>query len=118
VGKGEKVAYSDAERFDAEFKKRQSEINTEISIWSQSQLFHSKIQEQIRSFLSNHDLLTNLSKRLFENGIFISNFKDLMKKEIESNSNSRWMQRLKYLIVVLLGGIITFLVELFIRKCF
>jgi hypothetical protein len=118
VAKNEKVQYSEVERFDAEFKKRQSEINNEILIWSQSEMFQSKIREQIFSSLSNHDALVNLSKRLFENGAFISNFKDLTKKEVESNTSRLWMQRLSKFLWLLTGGIITFLADFFIRKCF
>lgn len=116
-----KVPYSDEERFDLQFKKRQCEIRDEISIWSQSEPFQSKIREQSLLCLSNQDVLGNLSTRLFENGNFVSYFKDLTKKEIESNTQKTWIERLSkgwgFFTAVVLGVIITVLAEFFIRKC-
>jgi len=118
VAKNAKVPYSDEERFDSQFKKRQSEIINEISIWSQSEPFQSKIREQIFSSLSSHDTLIDLSRRLYENGIFISNFKDLTKKEFEANANKTWIGRFKWLGIAVLASIITILAEFCIKKCF
>ncbi|MGC1878674.1 MAG: hypothetical protein WA347_00125 [Rhabdochlamydiaceae bacterium] len=116
--KNKKVNYSEAERFDADFKKRKSEINDEILNWSLSEPFQSKIRQQISLSLSDHDVLINLSKRLFENGGFTANFKELTKKEIESNAHKTWIERLSKWLWLVVGGIITVVGEFFIKKCF
>ncbi len=112
----EKVRYSDAERFDAEFKKRQSEINNEISIWSQSESFRLKVREIAHNAINDHDQLVNLSRHLFENGIFLDNFKDLTKKETESNTQKIWIKRSSTVFWICFGVFITALGEFFIKK--
>jgi hypothetical protein len=76
--------YSNEERFDIEFKKRQNEIQSAISSWSQGEACREKVLQISSSLLKEHDELTNLSKRLFENGSFTEQFKGLTKLEIES----------------------------------
>lgn len=92
MAKGAKVTYSDAERFGAEFKERRNEINNEISISFQSEEFRSRIREIVYTWLSNHDEVANLSRRFFENVIFIDKFKQLVKHEIESNRQTTWIK--------------------------
>lgn len=110
--------YSDAERFDADFKKRQTEINNEISIWSQSESFRSRAREVMQTSINDHDSLVNLSRRLFENGIFTASFKELTKKEIEATRYKTWGARLSVFSWLLIGGVVTFAIEVLIRKCF
>jgi len=122
VAKNKEVPYKDEVRFDAEFKKRQSEINNEILIWLQSELFRSKVLEVTHAAINDHDELVNLSKRLFENGIFTSNFKELTKKEFESNSHKTRRERFsKWLWLVMaaaVGSFLTFFFGFLEKKCF
>ncbi len=116
--KSPKVTYSDAERFDAEFKKRQCEITNEISIWSQSESFRTRVREVARTAINDHDELVNLSRRLFENGVFASNFRELTKNEMEANTHKTWMERTSKWLWLGAGGVIVFFTEFFIKKCF
>ena len=112
--------YSNAVRFDAEFKKRQVEIQQEISIWSQSESYGTKVREHVHTALCNHDELVNLSRRLFENGVFTSNFGTHAIGIIRSNNQTTWIGRLsswlKFIVGGFMGGITILFGQFLINK--
>ena len=118
MAKGKKVGYTGEELFDADFKKRQCEINDTIVNWSSSESFQLKVREQISSSLSNHALLVDLSKRLFENGVFTDSLKNLAKKEIELSTQKTWITRLKTFFWLVCASVLTLIGEFLLRKFF
>jgi len=110
------VNYSNAEQFNADFKKRQSEIHTEISIVLQSEHFRVKSSEIVKSVLTDHDTLASLSKRLFENGVFTDKLKEHIKKEIELTKHKSFFERFGKFGWLVIGAIIAVLGEILISK--
>jgi hypothetical protein len=117
VARKVQFSYSDEERFDAEFKKRQVEITNEISIWSQSESFSGKVRDVVNVCQSDHDGLVNLSNRLFQNGVFLASFRELTKKEAESNKNKTWVDRFNYWWGAVIGALVVVVVEFLWKKC-
>lgn len=118
----EEAIYLDQVRFDLQFKKRQSEIINEISIWAQSESFRSRTHEVVRSTLNEHDEMVGLAERLCGTQIFTSNVEALAKTVIESSGNKTWIERWSTCFWIIVTAVVTVIItqygDFLIRKCF
>ena len=111
MAKNEQVKYSNEERFDVEFKKRQDHILKELQRWSESEDFRLQARKEVIATLENHDSLTKLSGRLFENGCFLSSFKQLAQSEIVSHKKNSLWERWSKLAWLIVGAVILWFFE-------